>query len=186
MHADLEKLQRDAYNAFRDNSTPPEIRVALDELYREADEHARTVLSDEGFLDFLAAYISREHTKLQAERDGKPEHYPYEETRTRPLCTCSDRYCELKEGRVARQIREADDPLEALRRFDHDHNGEPLVLHDAKEEYARRYGEIEQTYRRIMICGDHDIHPDELDDLEPPIDTEATDADDATAAPADD
>ncbi|RQG94268.1 hypothetical protein EA472_22355 [Natrarchaeobius oligotrophus] len=40
-------------------------------------------------------------------------------------------------------------------------------MYDVKDAYVRIFGEVEQTYCRIMICGQHNIHPDELDDLEP-------------------
>lgn len=190
MHVSLEKLQGDAYRAFTNNALDPAVQKALDELYRDADRLVREVMTDDGFLEYLSSYVSREHTKLEADRNGEPEHYPYDETRSRPLCTCSDRYCRLKRGKLPRQIRDADDPKRAMRRFAHDHDGDPLVLQDARDTYADRCGEVEATYRRIIVCGQHNIHPDEYDALERETDDETeADADETatqTATPADD
>lgn len=163
--SDPQTLREDAYRAFKRNGLDPEVQLALDREYRSAEADARIVLTDDGFLDFLATYLSREHTKLQAHERGEPNDHPYEGVRKQPLCLCGDRYCELKDGRLMRHIREANDPEAAIREEKHDHRGDPLVLQDAIAEYDDICAAFNQRHRRIIICGTHNVHPDDLDDL---------------------
>lgn len=163
--ASHKKLRDDAYRAFSRNGLDPEIQVALDAEYREVDPIAQIVLTDDGYQEFAARYISKELTKLEAYQSGDPRDHPYDGTRERPMCTCNDRYCAFKEGRLTRSIRTAADPVDATRHEMHTHNGDPLVLQDLKSEYDDLCAEFDHRHRRIIICGKHGIHPDELDEL---------------------
>lgn len=184
--SDHQKLRDDAYRAFKRNSLDPEVQLALDREYQKADKHERLVLTDDGYQEFASTFISKEKTKLDAYRADDPTNHPYEGKRERPLCTCSDRFCTIKDGKLPRRVRTADDPVEATRRFMHNHPGDPLVLQDLKREYDELCAEFDHRHRRIIICGTHNIHPDDLDGLEPATgDTDdEEDAEETAAEPA--
>ncbi|PCR88696.1 hypothetical protein [Natrinema ejinorense] len=182
MSSNHQKLRDDAYRAFKRNSLDPEVQLALDREYQQADQHARLVLTDDGYQEFASTFVSSAKTKLDAYRAGDPTSHPYDGTREQPLCTCSDRFCTIKDGRLPRRVRAADDPVEATRQFMHTHSGDPLVLQDLKREYDELCAEFDHRHRRIIICGTHNIHPDDLDGLEPA--TDDADAESETAADA--
>lgn len=193
------KLREDAYRAWSRNGLDAEIKIALDRLYRSVDPMARTVLTTDGYQEFAATFLSRERTKLDAYRAGDPHDHPYGGVRKRKLCTCDDRYCPITEGRLPRSIRNSEDPKDATRAFKNAHPGDPLVLQDLQREYDDLCAEFDHVHRQIIICGTHDIHPDEMDDLAAPgdgdgggehddagDDEETTDASGGEAAVADD
>lgn len=179
-----QKLRDDAYRAFKRNSLDPEVQLALDRLYQRADADARLVLEPEGFLEFASSFISREKTRLDAYRAGEPRAHPYEGTRERPLCTCSDRYCPIKDGRLPNWVRSAADSEEATRQLMHEHSGDPLVIQDMRRSYDELCAEFDHLHRTIIICGTHNLHPDDVDSLgDEPTDDESTD-EQATPTPA--
>lgn len=182
--SDHQKLRDDAYRAFKRNSLDPAVQLALDREYQQADQHARLVLTDDGYQEFASTFVSRAKTKLEAAKADAPTDHPYDGKRTRPLCTCSDRYCTIKDGRLPRRIRDAEDPVEATRQFMHTHSGDPLVLQDLKREYDELCAEFDHRHRRIIICGTHNIHPDDLDGLERPDEETDDDADEESEAAA--
>ncbi len=167
------------------NSLDPEVKVALNEEFRKVNPTARIVLTDDGYLEFLASFVSREHTKLKAYRQGDKHDHPYDGVRKEPLCTCADRYCAFKEGRLMRQIREADDPVAEIRRVKHSHSGDVLVLQDASDEYDEICAEFDHAHRRIIICGQYNTHPDDLDGLTPTTDDDETDEQGGTGVAGD-
>lgn len=181
-----QKLRDDAYRAFKRNSLDPEVQLALDRKYQKADRDARLVLEADGYLEYASTFISREKTKLDAYRGDDKHDHPYDGTRERPLCTCSDRFCTIKEGKLPGWVRTASNPAEATRQLMHQHNGDPLVLQDLKRSYDELCADFDHHHRQIIICGTHNIHPDELDGLEGGSDedeTDETEETDATAEP---
>lgn len=160
------QLQEETYAAYLDRTLDTDIKLALNEEFEKVDKLERIVLDEDGFIEFLADYINREATKYAAYDQGEPREHPHDGTRTKPLCTCSDRYCALKEATLPRPIREAEEPQDAIRRFKHEHRGDPLVLSDALDVYDDKRAEYKAIFRRIYVCATEQIHPDELGEQE--------------------
>jgi hypothetical protein len=124
---------------------------------------------DDGYADFLATHVSREHERYTY--DGDPANAPYETLRDAPLCTCRDYGCPLKEGRLPRELREADDLQTAIREYTLDHEGDPVVLDNesddapgARQAWSDKRARVFSVLRTVELF----TAPDRPGDLEPP------------------
>lgn len=137
---------------------------------------------DDGFEDFLLTFVTREEARCLVntaftQADEYRERIPYDTVRERPLCTCDDRGCELKAGRLPLTIRNAADIETGIRTFKQDHVGDPLVLdHDgaprgARQAFSAKRAAVWTTVRTVKtyMTKDRDQPPERID-----IDTEAT------------
>ena len=167
-----DRLKKQTYGAYLNQGLDTDIKLALNEEFEKVDRLERIVLDEDGFLEFLADYLNREATKFAAYDRGEPRDHPHDGTRTDPLCGCSDRYCPLKEATLPRQIKEADNPHEAIREFKQSHRGDPFVLGDALDAYDQKRAEYKSQFRKIYLCATEEIHPNELGE------SEATEGDD--------
>lgn len=157
----LQRLRDDVERAVVRSGLDANVKAALSDEMREADRLAYIVLSRDGYLDYFSKFLSREHTKYT---NSDPLQDTLDGERLQPLCLCSDRYCPLKQGRLPRQIRTAKNPKQALRTFADDHPGEPLVIHDFKDEYREEVVAFGDVHRRVLTCAQHGIHPDDLEE----------------------
>lgn len=157
------EIRNKAYDALQ-RELDADTHFALEQYYKQADQLHRKIATADGYLDYLSNYINREYTKLQAFDKDRPQDHPYDGERTQPMCGCADRYCPLKEGRLPREIRISDNPLEALREFKNSHPGDPYVLISVSDRYDELYATVIAMYRRIYLCGKYRIHPDELEE----------------------
>ena len=112
----------------------PDKDVIKEVIAREDDvaKRANAVLRTDAYQDFLLSFVQQEREKFLAE---EPDDHDYgDEARTEPLCTCSDAYCDLKQGQLPAVVRSADDLDAGIREFKQRHNGYPRVLDEAQAE----------------------------------------------------
>jgi hypothetical protein len=101
---------------------------------------------------FVLSYIQREQARFRASGDD----HPYQGTRETKVCTCDAHNCPLKKGRLPREIAEADDLNEGIREFRQrpSHNGDPLVLSEARQVYAEVKSAVDEVHlqaQRILL-----------------------------------
>lgn len=84
----------------------------------------RVLRGDEGYEDFLYAYVQREYERTAEDLSDTP----YESHRSARLCTCSTRGCSLRHGSLPPGIRMADDVQQGITEFVRAHDGLPVVL----------------------------------------------------------
>jgi len=107
----------------------------------------------DGYEDFVLSYIQREQSRNAAgEREER-------------VCTCEPSNCPLKKGKLPREVREAptvDAGIAAFRTRPF-HDGEPVVLTEAKEAYGNLVAAAATIYREatIVLTGDDVEAPDE-------------------------
>lgn len=84
---------------------------------------------DDGYKDFLLAFVQREVERARP-LDFYPsiDDSPYTSVRDAPICTCTYRGCDLKDGRLPGEIRSATDTFRGIRAFQQVHRGLPVVL----------------------------------------------------------
>lgn len=139
-----------------------EVRLALHELYDQVEQLSETLETTENMTDYVAAYCSREAEKLKAHRRDDPHDHPYQGTRERELCSCDDRFCELKDGKLPRRIRRSGNPLREIQQFRYDHRGEPFVLVEAEDAYQGVRRRLKRLCRLIILCGRSNSLPQEV------------------------
>lgn len=123
----VDELALKIHGRFWDTAVPAETKLWADREMESIQADLDLIQrGQDGFEDFLATYVAREYERLHY--DGDPEHAPYDSLRQTPLCTCRDHGCPLKDGRLPRRIRQADDLHTAIREWTLDHSGDPLVL----------------------------------------------------------
>lgn len=139
------------------------------ELERETTQKAAKVLRVDAYHDHLLSYVQSERELfLEDDDDGL--------SRSEPLCTCSDGYCDLKRGQLPTRVREADDLDAGIREFKQRHNGYPRVLDEAQEQRDAHMAEVYNDLGRILyaLSSNTRISDMQLDD--------ANDVDTASAA----
>ncbi|QZP37079.1 hypothetical protein [Halobaculum magnesiiphilum] len=126
------------------------------------------------YQDFLLDQIQAEKEKFQlakrfdrSDAESKAEFLAdeyYEELREDPVCTCDGKHahkCVLKRGKLPIEVRNADNIDEGIREFRAEHNGRPLVLVDAQDEFAAFVGEVEAELRELIAVLTTDEIPDD-------------------------
>lgn len=173
----VDELALKIHGRFWDTAVPPETKLWADREMESIQADLDIIQrGDEGFEDFLAAYVAREHERLHY--DGDPDRAPYETLREVPLCTCRDYGCPLKDGRLPRRIRQADDLHTAIREWTLDHNGDPLVLDaegdglppGAREAWSDKRARVFSVLRVIEM-----FTAPERDEITPPTPAEVAD-----------
>lgn len=134
---EIEELANRIHGRMAGTGISPEVKIwadrQLEAIQSDLDQIQR---GTDGYHDFLAAFVSREHERLSHDAD---DDHPYESLRTEPLCTCRDFGCPLKKGTLPSAVRDADDLDAAIREFVLEHSGDPLVLdHEDEPPGARQ------------------------------------------------
>lgn len=97
------------------------------------------------------------HSRIEREVDRFPEE------RDELLCTCRDDYCDLKEGRLPFEVRQADTIHEGIREFRKQHAGQPKVLDDALTAWNEREAHVVDTLQLLHIALSSNRHPDDVE-----------------------
>jgi len=120
-------------------------------------------------------YLKREATRFKAD-DETLESIGANEPRNRPLCTCPDSGCALKDGRLPAAFDDGKTLQRNIREFRHSHIGEPVVLDDAEAALDEKVEHVMETYDIVLIA---------LSNREPIAEVEAMYDDDEAAGPDD-
>lgn len=167
------------------SSLDPEIRAAVHAFLEPYDETIELVKDPSGFANFALRYLDEEHAKLQAD---DPTEHPYEGGRDEPLCLCPDPYCTLKRAELPPDVRNASSLEGGTQTFRRTHQGAPLVLDEATDEWRSERTTAKQALRVAKIALATDTKPtdvlemaDEATDELPMPDEDGSETD-ATAA----
>lgn len=135
------------------------------------------ITRENAYQDHLLDQIQAEKEKFQlykrfedsaaenAEEFLEDEEF-YSEFRKKPVCTCNGKHahkCPLKRGRLPREIRMADDIDDGIREFRAVHNGRPLVLLDAQDDFASLVASVEFDLRDLIAVLATDEIPDDAE-----------------------
>lgn len=132
---------------------------ANEELRGVQEDLDRVLRFDDGFEDHLLDYIPREVEKWQSD---SVDEIPYDDLRERPICTCDDLGCPLKNARLPEAVRDADDLQQGIKSWKQEHEGSPEVLIDGVEAWNETRAEVWHTLRRIetYLTPENDDLPD--------------------------
>lgn len=100
------------------------------------------------------------------EKEGFLEGTYYDDFRESPVCTCDGKHahkCPLKRGSLPREVRTADDIDAGIRAFRDVHDGRPIVLLDAQEEWAEKLADVERELRDLIAILSTDTIPDDAE-----------------------
>jgi len=156
----------------------PELKVAASEALKEVYSDHRDVSTQEGREDAMLRYLQREAERFRAD-DETLNTLDADEPRTKPLCTCSDSGCALKDGRLPVLVETAETLQKGIREFRRRHRGNPVVLDDADAMLTEKEARVGQMYEFIIISLSNDIHIDEVRAMR---EDDAEDSDTATDA----
>ncbi len=168
-------------------SVDPELKLGASDALREVRADQRDVLTQDGREAFVLRYLQREAERFRAD-DETLDALDADEQRTKPLCTCSDSGCALKDGRLPVLVENAETLEQGLRQFRRRHRGNPVVLDDAEHALDDKVGRVMQVYDHIMISLSNGIPIDEVralrsDDADAEGDEQAAAPDPEAAAP---
>lgn len=91
------------------------------------------LVDGEGAQLHMLEYISQEARRHVADASDLPSEF--DKRRDKPMCTCSVGVCPPRNGRLPVEVREAPSTMVGVRRFKHQHTGEPIVLLEARRDY---------------------------------------------------
>lgn len=135
-HETIQKTAELIEGRFKVDGYEPAVKEwAADELAEVQEDLDLVIRGDEGYEDFLLTFIGRERERYLSR--GDPDR-PYDEPRERPLCTCNDIGCALKQGELPTEIRHSDGLQAGIREFKRGHSGDPIVLDHAGEPPGAR------------------------------------------------
>lgn len=167
----LESLQDEVLTQFRRPSVSRETKQYANWRLQQHRALFEEVTRENAYEEFLLRELQAAKDRFQLyKRDDEDgtllEESPYDEYRTRPVCTCDGKYahrCPLKKGRLPREVREADDIDDGLREFRGNHNGSPTALDDAQSAWAERLGAVEHHFRDLLAILSSDEIPDDVE-----------------------
>ncbi len=160
-------------------SVDPGLKLGASEALREIRGDLNDVITQDGREAFVLRYLQQEAERFRADEETL-DALEADEPRTRPLCTCRDSGCALKEGRLPVIVQEASTLQQGIRRFRHEHMGDPVVLDDAEGELDSKIERVMQTYDHIMISLSNKIPIDEVRRMQSE-DTVTAEGDESTA-----
>ncbi len=156
------------------------LKLQASEKLREIRSDQRAVLTQDGRETFVLQYLKREGQRFHADEETLKRLEDADEPRTRPLCTCPDSGCALKDGRLPAAFDD-DTPLQRnIREFRHSHHGEPVVLDDAEAALDEKIERVMAVYDIVLISLSNRIPVAEVEAMRDEGD--ADDADDAEVA----
>ncbi|QCW05235.1 hypothetical protein [Natrinema pallidum] len=163
-------------------SIPVEIKLEASDRLREIRSDQRHVLTQEGRETFVLQYLKGEADRFKAD-DETLADLDAETPRSRPLCTCPDSGCALKDGRLPAAFAEDKSLQRNIREFRHNHLGDPIVLNDAEEKLDEKVERVMSVYDIVLIalsnkCSVSEVEAthtgDDADEPESDSDTEPT------------
>lgn len=182
---DIEDVYDAVNRRYRHADLDPETKQWAADHLREIQADLDQVLAGPvGFQDFLLTYLGREVEKFQAD---DVDAVPYETLRETPLCTCRDFQCELKRGKLPKEIRAAGTLFDGIRRFKQTHTGDPIVLEGSEDAPGARQAWAEKRAKvwyvlRVLEAYVVDVeHGGELPEEDPLADLDELDRDDLRA-----
>jgi len=167
------------------NGNDPLIKRQASGRLREIRSDQRHVLTQDGREAFMLQYLQREAARFHAD-DATLETLDADEPRSRPLCTCPDSGCALKDGRLPAAF-DGDKSLQRnIREFRHSHYGDPVVLDDAESALDDKVERVISVYDTVLIALSNDIPVPEVeqlgdDDSDAETDADATDSAEVSA-----
>lgn len=121
---------------------PDAIEEAMD--VRDDVAHQLTELTrPQAFRRHLVEYIQAEKAAFEAgdrTEDG---------TR-KPLCTCGNPYCSLKQGKLPPQVSLHDDLDEGITTYTANHSGRPVVLEEARKDFTDQATEVRRSLEKSL------------------------------------
>lgn len=126
------------------------LKLQASEKLREIRSDQRHVLTQDGRETFVLQYLKREADRFKADADTL-ETLEADEPRNRPLCTCPDSGCALKDGRLPVVVQNAATLQRGIREFRHSHIGEPVVLDDAEAALDDKVEHVMSVYDIVLI-----------------------------------
>jgi len=171
-------------------SIPPEIKLSVSEKLREIRGDLRHVLTEDGRETFTLQYLKGEADRFKAD-ESQLAHLDADEPRRRPLCTCPDSGCALKDGRLPAAFDEEKSLQRNIREFRHSHIGDPIVLSDAEARLDEKVERVMSVYDIVTIALTNKLSVAEVEakrdgeDDETATDAEADGEESTTAAEAD-
>lgn len=130
--------------------------VAGAHALEESEELLQGIAGDITRLTLDSAYRRHILTYLKQERerfvDGE---------RTAPLCSCTNPFCDLKEGKIPSRVLLADTVDAGITDYLAQHNGDAHVLDEAREEWIGQCGEVKQTMRQALAILRRDERPED-------------------------
>lgn len=142
------------------------LKLQASERLREIRSDQRAVLTQDGRETFVLQYLQREATRYQADDATLATLEDADEPRTRPLCTCPDSGCALKEGRLPVVVQDAESLQRGIREFRHTHIGEPVVLDDAAAELDSKVEHVMAVYDIVLIALSNRMPVDEVERMQ--------------------
>lgn len=163
------------------------LKLQASDKLREIRSDQRHVLTQDGRETFVLQYLKRESERFKAD-DETLETLEADEPRNKPLCTCPDSGCALKDGRLPVVVKNAASLQRGIREFRHSHIGEPVVLDDAEAALDEKVENVMSVYDIVLISLSNRIPVAEVERMRDEggdESDEATDADgDTTEASA--
>lgn len=154
---EIDSLRREVQNKLgrEDKSIDDEQKRRTNEWLDRHREILAQVKKAGGYEQFVLSYIQGEQSRNLRGTGGT--------LRERPLCTCPPSNCPLKQGRLPREIKEADTVDEGIDRFRSVpyHFGEPIVLSEAQDVYAELMMAADEVYREALVIVSGDGEPRE-------------------------
>jgi len=130
----------------------PEVVDAADEMIKSVrTEHTRFTI-DKSYERFLVKHIKAEK---QAFQDGD---------RTEPLCSCSNPYCNLKQGKLPPAVALGETTDDGLQAFLMEHDGGEIV-DEARDQWVEDAGVVIQTLTEALsLLKSNELPEDRVDE----------------------
>ncbi len=171
----LESLRDDVDRQFKRSSRAISVTTKYwaNRKLTEITPRLRSVTRENAYEDYLLDAVQAEAEKFRhyvefqdadASRDEFLDSIHYDELRERPVCTCTGQHahkCPVKLGKLPREVRVAEDIDDGLREFRANHNGRPLVLMDAQDQFAAKVADVERELRSLLSVLTSDEIPDD-------------------------
>lgn len=122
-------------------SVDPDSKHDANRLLRAIAVDLDQVLSKHGYEDFLLEYLKTEVRRNVDDPNQLPDDV---DARSDPLCTCSYRFCGLKQGELPVDVHAADSIDRGIREFKADHRGNPIVLEEARSAWREKRAHVRQ------------------------------------------
>lgn len=84
--------------------------------------------------------------------------------REEPLCSCDMAYCPLKRGRLPAAVEGAEEVEKGLSRYLRQHDGDAVVLKQARDRWVERGAEVKGELRQALGVLRRDPRPDDDND----------------------
>jgi hypothetical protein len=163
MDQEIRQLSEEITRQFRRNGGDPDVKTWANNTLESIQTDFERIRHTNGYQDFILEYLSGEIERFHADDKTDLENTPYEEPRTTQLCTCNTGECPLKQGRIPREIKHANSFTSGLREFTQHHQGDPIVLTEAKTLYFETITQVKSTLRTVVTALTNNRLPSDLE-----------------------